>query len=97
MLEKMSKHNHFKKVSRSALTLALALGLVVPVANSGEAQASGGGGASQQQGPQLQKEKPKVAPVPAKDQPNRIVTNFNGNTKHEMAFNWYTTHHFKDA
>lgn len=93
----MSKHNHFKKVSRSALTLALALGLVVPVANSGEAQASGGGGASQQQGPQLQKEKPKVAPVPAKDQPNRIVTNFNGNTKHEMAFNWYTTHHFKDA
>ncbi|MEB6201201.1 metallophosphoesterase family protein [Mammaliicoccus fleurettii] len=42
-------------------------------------------------------QKPQVAPVPKKNQPNRIITNFNGDTKSEMAFNWYTTDQFKDA
>lgn len=42
-------------------------------------------------------QKPEVAPVPKKNQPNRIITNFNGDTKTEMAFNWYTTDQFNDA
>nr|WP_263314275.1 metallophosphoesterase family protein [Mammaliicoccus sp. Marseille-Q6498] len=46
---------------------------------------------------QLTSKKPTVAPVPKKNQPNRIITNFKGDTKTEMAFNWYTTDEFKDA
>lgn len=50
-----------------------------------------------EQGIQVTQDKPKVAPVPVKNEPNRIITNFNGDTKSEMAFNWYTTDEFKDA
>ncbi|WP_412521636.1 metallophosphoesterase [Staphylococcus simulans] len=42
-------------------------------------------------GIKLLKDKPEVAPVPKNNKPNRIMTNFNGDTKTEMAFNWFTT------
>lgn len=45
----------------------------------------------QQQGIKLLNKKPKVAPVKKKNSPNRIMTNFNGDTKTEMGFNWFTT------
>ncbi|EKU50365.1 purple acid phosphatase family protein [Staphylococcus massiliensis] len=45
----------------------------------------------------IKKHKPKVAPVPTKNKPNRIIANFNGDTKSQMGFSWYTTDQFKDA
>lgn len=47
--------------------------------------------ATNQDGIKLMKEKPEVAPIPKKNSPNRIITNFNGNPQKEMGFNWYTT------
>ncbi|MCU5745430.1 metallophosphoesterase family protein [Staphylococcus sp. SQ8-PEA] len=75
----------------------MTVGIALPIANldSDDAQADSDNQASQK--PHLLKNKPQVAPVPTKDQPNRIIANFNGNTQHRMGFNWYTTHHFKDA
>ncbi|AYW49801.1 serine/threonine protein phosphatase [Tetragenococcus halophilus] len=46
---------------------------------------------------ELLEEKPEVAKVKRSNQPNRIVANFNGDTKTEMGFNWYTTDKFDDA
>lgn len=42
-------------------------------------------------GVELLKEKPKVAEVPTNNQPNRVITTFNGDTQTEMGFNWYTS------
>ncbi|VEG63391.1 MULTISPECIES: purple acid phosphatase family protein [Staphylococcus] len=47
--------------------------------------------ATNKDGIKLMKEKPEVAPIPKKNTPNRIITNFNGNPQKEMGFNWYTT------
>ncbi|WP_412521638.1 metallophosphoesterase [Staphylococcus simulans] len=79
----------------ASLMLLLATG----VAN--DANASGGGqqavtqqpkAAAQQKGQiKLLKEKPEVAPIPKKNKPNRIIANINGDTKTQMAFNWFTT------
>lgn len=47
--------------------------------------------------PILSPDKPAVADVPVNNMPNRIITTINGDTKSEMAFNWYTTDLFEDA
>jgi len=47
----------------------------------------------EKQGPgvKLLSEKPKVAEVPTNNQPNRVLTTFNGDTQTQMGFNWYTS------
>lgn len=45
----------------------------------------------------LMKEKPEVAEIETNNKPNRIITTFNGDTKTQMGFNWYTTDKFDDA
>lgn len=46
---------------------------------------------------ELLDKKPKVAEVPENNNPNRVITNFKGDTKTEMGFSWYTTDKFKDS
>lgn len=41
--------------------------------------------------------KPEVAEIKANNEPNRIITSFNGDTQTQMGFNWYTTELFADA
>ena len=88
----------------ASLTLLLTL-----AQGGGVANASAGGSAVPNENPAEQNEegnnngiavsdqKPAVAPVETQNTPNRIMTNFNGDTKTEMAFNWYTTDKFDDA
>lgn len=45
----------------------------------------------------LQDEKPEVAPVPVRNEPNRIATNLLTDTSSTMGFNWYTTEEMSDA
>ncbi|MEY8370255.1 metallophosphoesterase family protein [Aerococcaceae bacterium 50-4] len=45
----------------------------------------------------LQDEKPEVAPVPVRNEPNRIATNLLEDTTSTMGFNWYTTEEMADA
>ena len=69
------------------------------------ADASGAGKAPEQNSSQAQsnqsikimQEKPQVAPVPTNNNPNRIIANFNGDTRTQMGFSWYTTNKFNDA
>ncbi|MEB7768119.1 purple acid phosphatase family protein [Mammaliicoccus sciuri] len=80
--------------------------LLLGISTTGTVEASGAGGSgsdssvvNQQSHSDIKvmSQKPEVALVPKKNQPNRIITNFNGDTKTEMAFNWYTTDQFNDA
>lgn len=41
--------------------------------------------------------KPAVAPHVKNNAPNRIVATFNGDTRTQMGFNWYTSDQFQDA
>lgn len=41
--------------------------------------------------------KPEVAEIKANNEPNRMITSFNGDTRTQMGFNWYTTDLFTDA
>lgn len=41
--------------------------------------------------------KPEVAEIKENNEPNRIITSFNGDTRTQMGFNWYTTKLFDDA
>src|SRR5690625_2522479 len=41
--------------------------------------------------------KPEVAEIKENNEPNRMVTSFNGDTRTQMGFNWYTTDLFTDA
>lgn len=41
--------------------------------------------------------KPEVAEIEPNNKPNRIITTFNGDTRTQMGFNWYTTDEFDDA
>src|SRR5690625_702974 len=41
--------------------------------------------------------KPAVAEIKENNEPNRMVTSFNGDTRTQMGFNWYTTDLFTDA
>lgn len=41
--------------------------------------------------------KPEVAEIKQNNEPNRIITTFNGDTRTQMGFNWYTTEEFDDA
>lgn len=54
-------------------------------------------GTEEEFSPVLSNDKPAVAEVPVNNMPNRIITTINGDTKSEMAFNWYTTDLFEDA
>lgn len=90
----------------ASLTLLLTL-----TQGTNTAQASGGGVApeqveqtqpqataqAQKNGIQLTDQKPDVAPVQTENAPNRVTTNFKGDPKTEMAFNWFTTDKFDDA
>ena len=64
--------------------------LLLGISTSGTVEASGAGGSgsdssvvNQQSHSNIKvmSQKPEVAPVPKKNQPNRIITNFNGDTK----------------
>lgn len=46
---------------------------------------------------ELQDEKPEVAPVPVRNEPNRIATNLLEDTASTIGFNWYTTEEMADA
>src|SRR5699024_9988790 len=39
--------------------------------------------------------KPEVAEIKENNEPNRMVTSFNGDTRTQMGFNWYTTDLFR--
>lgn len=41
--------------------------------------------------------KPEVAEIQANNEPNRMITSFNGDPRTQMGFNWYTTELFDDA
>src|SRR5690625_840508 len=41
--------------------------------------------------------KPEVAEIKENNAPNRMITSFNGDTRTQMGFNWYTTELFDDA
>ena len=99
----MKQNSKLKFVTAGAASVMLMFAFGMP---SNHVEASAPGGAPGEKGEQAQqdhkgikifKHKPKVAPVPKKNAPNRIMTNFNGDTKHEMGFNWYTTDKFEDA
>ena len=97
------KKNKLKFLTTGAASLLLMLSFGMPT-NSVEASAPGGEPNTQTESTQQEdkgikilKNKPEVAPVPEKNNPNRIITNFNGDTKNKMGFNWYTTDKFKDA
>lgn len=45
----------------------------------------------------LMDSKPEVAEIEPNNTPNRIITTFNGDTKTQMGFNWYTTDLFEDS
>ncbi|MBU5594386.1 metallophosphoesterase family protein [Amphibacillus sp. MSJ-3] len=42
-------------------------------------------------------DKPEVTEIKENNEPNRMITTFNGDTQTQMAFNWYTTELFDDA
>lgn len=42
-------------------------------------------------------QKPEVAEIKKNNEPNRIITTFNGDSRTQMGFNWYTTDEFDDA
>lgn len=46
---------------------------------------------------EVRDDKPEVAEIKENNEPNRIITSFNGDTKTQMGFNWYTTDLFEDA
>lgn len=80
----------------SAGLLAAALGVTAvfsPVAEGAGTTAP----AEEAFSPELSNDKPAVADVQVNNTPNRIITTINGDTKSEMAFNWYTTDLFEDA
>src|SRR5699024_4795315 len=41
--------------------------------------------------------KPEVADIQVNNEPNRMITSFNGDPRTQMGFNWYTTELFDDA
>lgn len=41
--------------------------------------------------------KPEVREIEKNNKPNRIIATFNGDTKSQMGFNWYTTDLFEDS
>ncbi|ARB78323.1 MULTISPECIES: purple acid phosphatase family protein [Staphylococcus] len=81
----------------ASMVMVLSMTMYCP----GNAEASGAGQgpdqATNQNEIKVTQTKPHVAPIPTKNSPNRIMTNFNGNTQKEMGFSWYTTDRFKDA
>ena len=99
-----NKHRIFTGLASVTLLLTLAQG-------TNTAQASGGGVApdqmeqaqpqateqAQSNGIQLTNQKPELAPVQTENAPSRVTTNFKGDTKSEMGFNWFTTDKFDDA
>lgn len=89
---------HASRWMKGMATAIIALGVTTQVSTT--TYASGGGNATShtnQNGIQILKHKPAVAPVPKKNTPNRIITNFNGDTRSQMGFSWFTTDQFKDA
>ena len=66
------------------------------VANSEATNSEEGTGSSEDDG-ELLDNKPEVAEIEVKNEPNRIITSFNGDTQTQMGFNWYTTDPFDDA
>src|SRR5699024_9918998 len=53
--------------------------------------------ASSEENTNLIDNKPEVAEIEPNNEPNRMITTFNGDTQTEMGFNWYTTDLFEDA
>lgn len=45
----------------------------------------------------LTKEKPEIAPVPKRNEPNRVTTTMNETPESSMSFNWFTSDQFDDA
>lgn len=100
-------HNRSMVRKLSAGFLAAALG--VTAVFSPVAEGAGGGnpnvagipaeetGTKEKFSPVLSNDKPAVADVPVNNMPNRIITTINGDTRSEMAFNWYTSDLFEDA
>ncbi|OEK68746.1 serine/threonine protein phosphatase [Staphylococcus equorum] len=78
----------------------MSLAIVFTTVSAPTADASGSGSATEGEKNgdiELLDKKPKVAEVPENNNPNRVITNFKGDTKSEMGFSWYTTDKFKDS
>ncbi|OEK69713.1 serine/threonine protein phosphatase [Staphylococcus equorum] len=78
----------------------MSLAIVFTTVSAPTADASGSGSATEGEKKgdiELLDKKPKVAEVPENNNPNRVITNFKGDTKSEMGFSWYTTDKFKDT
>ncbi|KRG08615.1 purple acid phosphatase family protein [Staphylococcus sp. NAM3COL9] len=81
-----------------AVSTLISLSLVFTTVSTAEASGSGSTTEGEKKGDiELLDKKPKVAEVPENNNPNRVITNFKGDTKTEMGFSWYTTDKFKDA
>lgn len=86
-----------------AVSTVMSLAIVFTTVSAPTAAASGSGSAGsategEKKGDiELLDKKPKVAEVPENNNPNRVITNFKGDTKTEMGFSWYTTDKFKDS
>ncbi|ANQ65438.1 serine/threonine protein phosphatase [Staphylococcus equorum] len=83
-----------------AVSTVMSLAIVFTTVLAPTADASGSGSATEGEKKgdiELLDKKPKVAEVPENNNPNRVITNFKGDTKTEMGFSWYTTDKFKDS
>lgn len=83
-----------------AVSTVMSLAIVFTTVSAPTADASGSGSATEGEKKgdiELLDKKPKVAEVPENNNPNRVITNFKGDTKSEMGFSWYTTDKFKDT
>ncbi|WP_418346516.1 metallophosphoesterase [Staphylococcus equorum] len=78
--------------------MSLAIVFTTVLAPTADASGSGSATEGEKKGDiELLDKKPKVAEVPENNNPNRVITNFKGDTKTEMGFSWYTTDKFKDS
>ncbi|HLR18844.1 MAG TPA: metallophosphoesterase family protein [Staphylococcus sp.] len=88
----------YRSIAFSTVMSAALLLTTVTAPNTVEASGSGDTTAGENKSDiELLDKKPKVAKVPENNNPNRIITNINGDTKTEMGFSWYTTDKFKDS
>lgn len=88
----------YRSIAFSTVMSAALLLTTVTAPNTVEASGSGDTAAGENKSDiELLDKKPKVAKVPENNNPNRIITNINGDTKTEMGFSWYTTDKFKDS
>lgn len=87
-MQKKKQHNKFIIVSMITLLAVLALfGCQSTSSGDTEDKASSKDKTSSEANSQLLNSKPDVAEVKANNNPNRIITTFNGDTQTQMGFN----------